>query len=81
MVLRATGAGQSGFICHDAEFFFNFVLQGSAALSCGDDKRWQVSAGDSLVIPRDTRFEIGENSSDLELLQVVLPGDVAFSRG
>ena len=81
MVLRTTGAAQSGFICHDAEFFFNFVLQGTAALCCGDDMRWQVSAGDSFVIPRDTRFEFVDNSSDLELLQVALPGDFTLNRG
>jgi quercetin dioxygenase-like cupin family protein len=80
MVLRATGAGQSGFIRHDAEFFFNFVLQGTAALCCADDMRWELTSGDSVVIPRDTQFEFGECSSEFEMLQVALPGDFAISR-
>jgi mannose-6-phosphate isomerase-like protein (cupin superfamily) len=81
MVLRSAGDGQSQVISHDAEFFFHFVLQGSSTLRCADDRQWQLSAGDSFVIPRDTRFEFAEISSDLELLQVALPGDFAFKHG
>jgi hypothetical protein len=36
----------------------------------------QLSAGNSLVIPHDTKFEFMDISADLELLQVALPGDV-----
>ena len=79
MVLRLSDAGRTAATSHNAEFFFHFVLQGSTTLRCSDDMQWQLLTGDSFVIPPDTRFEFAENSSDLELLQVVLPGDVTMS--
>ena len=74
VVLRAIGDGCPGIISHDAEFFFNFVLRGSTTLCCSDDEPWQLSFGDSFVIPAGVRFTLENNSIDLELLQVGLPG-------
>jgi quercetin dioxygenase-like cupin family protein len=76
IVLRLCDARQTQVISHNAEFFFNFVLQGTTTLHCSDDMQWQLSAGDSFVIPHDTKFEFVDISADLELLQVALPGDV-----
>ncbi len=81
IVLRLSNAGQAGAMNHDAEFFFNFVLQGSTTLRCSDNQQWQLAAGDSFVIPRDTGFEFVDSGADLELLQVALPGGVTFSSG
>ena len=79
VVLRAIGVGHPGIIRHDAEFFFNFVLCGSTTLRCSDDEPWQLSFGDSFVIPAGVRFALENNSADLELLQVGLPGDFTIS--
>jgi len=79
MVLRAISAGRPGTISHDAAFFFNFVLRGSTTLRCSDDEQWQLSLGDSFVIPAGVRFTLENNSIDLELLQVGLPGDFSIS--
>ena len=79
MVLRAISAGRPGIISHDAEFFFNFVLQGSTSLRNSDDEQWPLSFGDSFVIPAGVRFTLEKNSIDLELLQVGLPGDFTIS--
>ncbi len=81
VVLRLTDAGLSSAISHNAEFFFNFVLRGSTTLRCSDNQQWQLVAGDSFVIPRDTGFEFKDSGADLELLQVALPGDVTFCSG
>ncbi len=79
-VLRAMSAEGPGVINHDAEFFFNFVSQGSTTLRCSDDERWQLSLGDAFVIPAGVRFTLENNSTDLELLQVGLPGGFSISR-
>ena len=76
IVLRIRDAGQTRVVSHNAEFFFNFVLQGTTTLRCSDDMQWQLSAGDSFVLPHDTKFRFVDVSADLELLQVALPGDV-----
>ncbi len=78
IVLRLCDAGKTQVISHNGEFFFNFVLQGTTTLHCSDDMQWQLSAGDSFVIPRDTKFELVDISADLELLQVTLPGDASM---
>jgi len=80
MVLRATGDECASVISHDAEFFFNFVLHGSTTLRCSDDELWQLSLGDSFVIPAGVRFTLENNSSDLELLQIGLPGSFSINR-
>lgn len=78
-VLRLAGTGLTQVASHDAEFFIHFVLQGSTTLKSSDNQRWLLSAGDSFLMPRDTCFEFTRCSADLELLQVMLPGDVSFS--
>jgi quercetin dioxygenase-like cupin family protein len=79
MVLRAIGDGCAATISHDAEFLFNFVLRGSTTLRCSNDEEWQLSSGDSFVIPARVRFALENNSTDLELLQVGLPGGFTIS--
>lgn len=79
MVLRAIGDGCASVICHNAEFFFKFVLRGSTTLRCSDNEEWQLSLGDSFVMPAGVRFTLENNSTDLELLQVGLPGDFTIS--
>jgi quercetin dioxygenase-like cupin family protein len=78
IVLRVCDAGQTQVISHNAEFFFNFVLQGTTTLHCSADMQWQLSAGDSFVMTNDTKFKFVDISADLELLQVALPGDFLF---
>ena len=79
-VLRSThGSGpDSGatLSCHrpDGEFYFVFVLTGSAILRRDGQNDEALSTGDNFVMPSQQRFTLVDRSADLELLEVVLPG-------
>jgi quercetin dioxygenase-like cupin family protein len=77
---RGRASGPSGadqpLATHDAELLFSFVLEGAATLDSGAHGQERVSAGDSFVIPAGRTHALRECSSDLELLEVVLPAGV-----
>ena len=75
IILRSTGRDQTQVLSHSAEFFFNFVLNGSINLRLQAEKGCLLEAGDCFVIPPGIPFEFSDISADLELLQVSLPGD------
>lgn len=64
-------------VIHNSDILFTFVLQGSMSLE-GDIDDMQEShnlnAGDAFVIPPDAPVRYQHRSTDLELLEVSLPG-------
>ena len=58
----------------DVEFLFRFVLDGSVTLERSDEAPQVLTAGDSFVIPDEMPYRLIEPSSDLQLLEVILPG-------
>jgi len=73
--LRAAAA--SGFTAppHAGEFLFGFVLDGGVTLDCRGAH--PLGPTDAFVIPPAEPWGLSEASSDLELLEVVLPAAVS----
>ena len=61
---------------HNADILFTFVLQGSMTLQSQGRESQDLNAGDAFVIPPETRTAYLNASSNLELLEVSLPGTV-----
>jgi mannose-6-phosphate isomerase-like protein (cupin superfamily) len=57
---------------HDGEFFFGFVLEGSATLE-HDGARHPLGPTDAFVIPAGDAWGLSGASQDLQLLEVMLP--------
>jgi mannose-6-phosphate isomerase-like protein (cupin superfamily) len=57
---------------HDGEFFFGFVLEGSATLDHAG-ARHPLGPTDAFVIPAGEAWGLSEASEELELLEVMLP--------
>ena len=70
-VIRPSGKPQATVIRHNGEFFFNFVLQGSATLQRQRQPQQSIERGDSFVIPAGMQITLTDHSKDLELLQVL----------
>ncbi len=60
--------------CHGAELLFTFVLSGTATLHIEGRTPEPLAAGDSFVIPAELQYSLAGCSSDLEFLEVSLPG-------
>ena len=59
---------------HSADILFNFVMEGTMTL-CGEGKDpCELQPGDAFVIPPNMKTTYSNLSSDLELLEVSLPG-------
>jgi quercetin dioxygenase-like cupin family protein len=61
-------------ISHRTDILFTFVLEGTMTLRARGHDSHDLTAGDAFVIPPDTRTAYANCSSDLELLEVSLPG-------
>jgi hypothetical protein len=61
---------------HDGELWFHVVLRGELTL----DDEHRLGAADAFVIPAGRSFTWSDASSDLELLEIALPGSVAVER-
>lgn len=73
-VLRATTGVPLTPTRHDAEFWFLFVLDGSADFAVdGSVNAAALTAGDSVAVPADLTWSLRNVSSDFELLEVVVP--------
>jgi quercetin dioxygenase-like cupin family protein len=70
-VIRPAGARRFEAPPHNGEFFFGFLLEGSAVLQHAGDH--PLGPADAFVIPAGEAWGLSEASSDLELLEVVLP--------
>jgi mannose-6-phosphate isomerase-like protein (cupin superfamily) len=62
---------------HDGEFFFGFVMEGSAMLEHGGGHA--LSPTDAFVIPAGEAWGLREASEDFELLEVMLPAGASAS--
>lgn len=72
-VARRSGALSEEPWRHDADFLFDFVLEGGLILQRGDDEPVRLAAGDAVVLPRGDACRFEEATDDLELLEVRLP--------
>lgn len=73
-VLRATTGVPLAPTRHDAEFWFLFVLAGSADFAVdGSVNAATLETGDSVAVPADLTWSLRNVSADLELLEVVVP--------
>jgi quercetin dioxygenase-like cupin family protein len=61
---------------HKADILFTFVMDGTMTLRGRGHDSQDLTAGDAFVIPPDTGTAYTNCSSDLELLEVSLPGTV-----
>ena len=73
-IVRPVSAQVSGFIQHKAEFVFLFILQGRVSFYL--EREYSLRAGDSLVVPSDTKYGFLTVSEDLEMLEVTLPAEL-----
>lgn len=71
-VAKAEGAWESVAppVMHNGEFLFLFALSGHGALSVQGEGAFNLSPGDTTVIPADTPFTISSAADGLELLEV-----------
>lgn len=69
-VIRPLNPSRHIILSHHGEFFFNFVLSGSATLGEQSGMQWKLSPGDSFVVPADIEMSLADFPDDLELLQV-----------
>ena len=74
-VARIAEADQPVQISHEADILFTFVMTGSFKLVSNDQQSSELGAGDAYVVPPSYKYQMLKCSSDLELLQVALPGD------
>jgi quercetin dioxygenase-like cupin family protein len=70
-VIRPAGARGFTAAAHNGEFFFGFVLAGSATLDC--QGAHPLGPTDAFVIPAGEVWGLSGASEDLELLEVMLP--------
>jgi len=73
-VLRWRGGASEPVTSQDADILFTFVLSGSMALQVIDRPLERLESGDAFVLPPNTRSMLADCSTELELLQVSLPG-------
>jgi len=59
---------------HQADILFTFVLSGSMSLQVDKHGSHHLQSGDAFVIPPYESYRFTECASDLELLEVALPG-------
>jgi quercetin dioxygenase-like cupin family protein len=74
-VLRPVAPLSEGFVEHDAEFAFTFVLTGEIGLDVGGADRRRLRRDDAVVLPAGLAHRLVDPSPDLELLSVMLPAD------
>lgn len=75
-VVRADGT-PSPWHSHDGDIHFSFVMSGSMRLDGEGQPATVLTAGDAFVVPPDMRVRYSDPSSDLEILEVALPGTFA----
>jgi quercetin dioxygenase-like cupin family protein len=79
-VARVTGDPEAAVTSHDAEFAFNFVLDGAMTLTAEGKGSHALRAGDSFLVPAGLPHAFSGVSDDLQLLEVALPADFATTR-
>lgn len=66
----------TGWHYHKCDSQFVYVMKGWVDLEFEDGNRMRVKAGESLYIPGGMRHNEFGTSDDLEILEVVLPGEM-----
>lgn len=73
MVVRPNGAA-APWATHDSDILFTFVMAGEMTLEGEGKDPYRLSPGDAFVIPPGLATRYSDTTSDLELLEVSLPG-------
>lgn len=74
MVARPA-SGMPPWVTHDSDILFNFVMSGGMTLEGEGKEPYGLEAGDAFVIPPGMRTRYSRATSDLQLLEVSLPGE------
>lgn len=74
MVARPTGQPVSWAV-HDGDILFTFVMSGDMTLEGEGKDPFRLEPGDAFVIPPGMATRYADSTSDLELLEVTLPGN------
>ncbi len=74
MVARPDG-GDSPWTKHDGDILFTFVMSGEMTLHGEGKDPYRLSSGDAFVIPPGLATRYTDATTDLELLEVTLPGN------
>lgn len=69
--------GPTVWASHDSDILFTFVMEGTMTLEGEGRDPFPLSPGDAFVIPPGMATRYAEPSTDLELLEVSLPGRFA----
>ncbi|MEO0402669.1 MAG: cupin domain-containing protein [Pseudomonadota bacterium] len=75
-VARRTN-GATGWTTHDSDILFTFVMEGKMQLEGEGRDPFPLEPGDAFVIPPGMAVRYADPSTDLELLEVSLPGAFA----
>lgn len=73
-IARPIGGAQSQTSSHNTDILFTFVLEGTMTLESIDRPKATLAPGDAFVIPPNHQTNYTDCSTDLELLEVSLPG-------
>lgn len=71
------GAGDAGWVRHDADILFGFVMDGTVTLDGAGQGAQALAPGDAFTIPPGMATRLRDASPDFELLEVALPGEFA----
>lgn len=74
MVARPTGQ-PAPWTVHDGDILFTFVMSGRMTLEGEGKDPFRLSPGDAFVIPPGMATRYADPTTDLELLEVTLPGN------
>lgn len=74
VVRPATGGADPVWASHDTDIHFTFVMNGTVTLEGEGRDSYPLEEGDAFVIPPGMKTRLSAASSDLELLEVSLPG-------
>jgi len=74
-VIRPNEIGASPtLLSHNADILFRFVMQGALQLQVEGNAPHNLRQRDAFVIPPGLTYQLSDCSSDLEILEVALPG-------
>jgi quercetin dioxygenase-like cupin family protein len=74
LVVRAREGARVRVRSTPTEFLFRYLLKGSARLECEGEDPVDVVEGDAWHVPQGKKHSLVELNSDVEYLEVVLPG-------
>ncbi len=75
------GQGEPCWSSHDSDIHFTFVMGGEVTLEGEGREPFRLEHGDAFVIPPGMKTRLSDPSSDVELLEVTLPGTFKTTLG